>query len=125
MPRTPRRRRILVVDDHADIRRLVRDILSPLGYETEEAASGRTALRRLKERRYDAVLTDHRMPGMTGSELLDRMREEGLQVAALVMTGSVDEGLEAWLRRRPRVKLLAKPFGPRALARAVASLVKK
>ena len=119
MPRPPRRRRILVVDDHPDIRRLIRDILTPMGYEVEGVASGRTALRRLRERRYAALLTDHRMPGMTGAELIDRAKAEGCRLPMLLMTGGVDDALEDWLRARREVDLLYKPFGPRQLARAL------
>ena len=119
MPRLPRGRRILVVDDHPDIRRLIADILTPLGHEVDGVASGRTALRRLKEGRYRAVVTDYRMPGMTGTELIDRIRQEGLRIPALLMTGVVDEILEAWLQSRPAVGFLHKPFGPRDLVRAL------
>jgi len=122
MPRPPRRRRILVVDDHPDIRRLIHDMLAPLGHEVVGAASGRTALRRLSEGRYDALVTDYRMPGMTGAELIERLREERRRPPALLMTGVVDEVLEAWLKARPDVGLLYKPFGSRDLVRALARL---
>lgn len=122
MPRLPRRRRILVVDDHPDIRRLIRDILTPMGYEVEGVASGRTALRRLREDRCTALLTDYRMPGMTGAELIDRAEGEGRRLPKLLMTGVVDDDLEAWLRAHRDVRLLSKPFGPGDLARALSRL---
>lgn len=125
MPRLPRRRRVLAVDDHPDIRRLIRDILSPLNYDVEGVASVRRALRRLEEGRYAGVVTDYRMPGLTGLDLITRMRKAGRRTPVVLITGVVDEEVEAWVAAHPTVTLLHKPFTPRALARALASSMKK
>lgn len=125
MPRLPRRRRILVVDDHPDIRRLIRDILAPQGIEVDAVASVRGALRRLSGGRFSAVVTDYRMPGQTGLDLIVRMRRAGRRTPVVLITGEVDAGLDAWLGAHPGVALLPKPFTPRGLIRALAAAMKK
>lgn len=67
-------RRILIVDDHPINRRLPAVILQDAGWITTEADSGEQALSRLSENRYDAVLLDISMPGMSGEEVCRRIR---------------------------------------------------
>ena len=66
--------RVLVVDDHAANRDLVRVILAPLGWDVEEAENGETALERCAFEAYDVILMDYRMPGLTGLEALQAIR---------------------------------------------------
>ncbi len=68
------RRRILVVDDKGDNRRLVRDLLVPLGFEILQARDGETCLRLAASARPHAILLDLRMPGMDGFEATRRLR---------------------------------------------------
>jgi two-component system, chemotaxis family, chemotaxis protein CheY len=64
-------KRVLVVEDDEDVRAVLCCILSQVAYNVYEACDGMEALDALKKRRYDAVLTDYRMPKMDGLELLD------------------------------------------------------
>ena len=64
-------KRVLVVEDDADVRSIICAILIEAGYNVYEAGDGLAALEALKKRRYDAVLTDYHMPKMDGLELLD------------------------------------------------------
>ncbi len=66
--------RVLVVDDHAANRDLVRVILAPLGWDVDEAVDGPSSLERCATKAYDVVLMDYRMPGMTGLEALQAIR---------------------------------------------------
>jgi DNA-binding response OmpR family regulator len=66
---------ILVVDDDADIRVLLRELLVSAGYDVDEAADGRTALRRLYESPPALVLLDVTMPDMDGYQTLERVRD--------------------------------------------------
>ncbi len=67
--------RILVVDDFATMRKIVKNILSQLGFKnTEEADDGTTALSKLKSATFDFVITDWNMPKMSGLELLKQIR---------------------------------------------------
>ncbi|MCA9105593.1 MAG: response regulator, partial [Planctomycetales bacterium] len=60
------RRRVLVVDDHAQARRSVVETLTLLGYEATGIESAREALRRLESNTFDLIITDLMMPGMDG-----------------------------------------------------------
>lgn len=77
---------ILVVDDNATNRLLARSLLKRLGLQSEEATSGEEALQKLRGRRYDAVLLDISMPGMSGEDTCIAIREmplgQGLRIIA-------------------------------------------
>jgi DNA-binding response OmpR family regulator len=85
------RTRILVVDDEPDVREMLTLALSQAGYEVDDAADGFAALAKVSRYRPDLVLTDLRMPGMTGVDLLQRMRRIHGDVPVILATG-----LETW-----------------------------
>jgi two-component system chemotaxis response regulator CheY len=69
--------RILIVDDFATMRRIVRNILKQLGYtNVEDADDGTSALALLKSEKFDFVITDWNMPKMTGLDLLKSIRSD-------------------------------------------------
>ena len=79
--------RILVVDDDADARELIALVLTQSGYDVDDAADGFGALAKVGQFRPDAVLTDLRMPGMSGVELLQRIRRIHGDVPVILATG--------------------------------------
>jgi len=79
--------RILVVDDEAYIRDLVRDTLRARQYETSTAANGVEALDLLGRERFDIVVTDVVMPGMAGLDLVKAIRKSHPHVRVIVLTG--------------------------------------
>jgi two-component system phosphate regulon response regulator PhoB len=79
---------ILVVDDDAPILTLMRNLLREFGFETVTAASGPAAVEELKRRRPDLVLLDRNMPGMSGEETLELLRQENAgELPILMLTG--------------------------------------
>ena len=66
---------VLVVDDEGAIRYSVSKTLQRIGYQVDEAASGEEALDLIGKREYEVILTDIRMPGVTGVELLKRIKD--------------------------------------------------
>jgi len=88
---------ILVVDDDQDMRALLCDELSELGYRVAAAANGRDALKKLGEEDYAVLLTDLRMQGMQGLELLNEARRDSPGTNVIIMTafGSVESAIEA------------------------------
>lgn len=77
---------ILVVDDEADNRLNLADILSDLGYRVDTAADGRTALELLRRQRYDVALLDLMMPGMDGAALYGELKKVHPETVALIVT---------------------------------------
>ena len=78
--------RILVVDDEPAQRELVSGFLRKRGFEVDEAAGGQAALARFTQEPFDLVLTDQRMPDLSGLDLLQRLRAVTPEAAVIVMT---------------------------------------
>ncbi len=93
----PAKEQILVVDDEANLRRVLSAQLGRDGYEVHTAEDGETALAFLKEHHIDLVITDLRMPRMNGMDLLrNALREDPtLPVVILTAHGTVDNAVEA------------------------------
>lgn len=88
---------ILVVDDEADMRDLLKDELSDRGHRVDVAANGREALKKLADTGYTVVLTDLRMQGMQGLGLLGEIKRDypGTNVIIMTAFGSVESAIEA------------------------------
>jgi len=78
---------ILVVDDEGAIRYSVSKTLQRVGYHVHEAPSGEEALEMMTQQDYDVILTDIRMPGITGVDLLRRIKEISQDAIVILMTG--------------------------------------
>jgi two-component system, NtrC family, response regulator AtoC len=89
--------RVLVVDDEASSRELCGALLRDLGFDIEEAASGARALGVLEASPVDIVLTDVRMPGMSGIELLQAIKQNypGTEVVIMTGYGTIPSAVEA------------------------------
>lgn len=96
-PMSQHQGRILVVDDEANARNALAELLTEEGYETETAADGQAALRMLPQFDPDVVLTDLKMPGLDGIGLLEQGRPAAPHAAFVVMTafGSIETAVEA------------------------------
>jgi diguanylate cyclase (GGDEF)-like protein len=78
---------ILVVDDEEPVRSTVTELLRYLGFGAQPAASGEEAVEKLKREAYTFLLTDIRMPGMDGIELIRRVKKEIPDLCCIAMTG--------------------------------------
>lgn len=78
---------VLIVDDFATMRRILKNILRQIGFANiSEAEDGKSALKELKKTKYDLVLCDWNMPGMSGLEVLKTVRaDEELKGLAFIM----------------------------------------
>lgn len=79
--------RVLVVDDRIDMAETVAESLAERGYEAIAIDSGREALSRLRHERFDAVVTDLRMPGVDGLGVLEASRALDPRRPVIIMTG--------------------------------------
>jgi two-component system chemotaxis response regulator CheY len=87
--------KILVVDDFSTMRRIVRNLLQELGYtNVQEADDGNTALPMLKAAKFDFVVTDWNMPGMTGIDLLKAIRADPALKAIPVLMVTAENSRE-------------------------------
>ncbi len=104
------RRRILIVEDDDIFRRPLQRALEVAGHEVVAAPSGEEAIDVLKGEDADLVLTDKRLPGMDGVELVRRLRAEHPDLAVVVMTayGTIESAVEAM--RVGAADYLVKPF---------------
>jgi DNA-binding NtrC family response regulator len=82
--------KILIVDDEAPIRRVLRDILETEKYEVHEAVDGVDALARLKQKKFDVVFMDIKMPKLNGIEALERIIEIQPDLPVIMISGHAD-----------------------------------
>jgi two-component system, OmpR family, response regulator len=83
------RQRILVAEDDDDIRRLNAEVLARSGYKVDAAADGAIAWYTLQLNSYDLLLTDHKMPKLTGVELLKKMRAARMALPVILVSGTI------------------------------------
>src|SRR5262249_46631498 len=103
------RERILIVDDEANARTALAELLRDEGYAVETAADGFKALPKLDEFAPDVVVTDLKMPGLSGLELMEKVRERDTGCVVIVMTafGAIESAVQAM--RQGAADYLTKP----------------
>ncbi|MEJ8839577.1 response regulator [Ramlibacter sp. AN1133] len=112
---------ILVVEDDPDVRRVIVECLSLIGYKVTEAANGSEALASLAAARPDLMVVDYAMPDMTGAEVISESRKMVGDLPVILATGYADMAAVERLAGRPRI--LRKPFDIAALGDAVSSVL--
>src|SRR5450759_2934098 len=102
--------RILVIDDDQAVRDSMARMLRGAGYNVETASTGEEGVAAAKGNVYDVILSDMRMPGISGIEVLKRLRDQHVDSAFIVMTGfgTVDTAVEAM--KLGAVDFVQKPF---------------
>jgi len=78
---------ILIIDDEKAIRKALTEILSAEGYKTDEAGDGEEGLKKFKEKSYDVVLCDIKMPKLDGIEFLQKATESNSDVPVIMISG--------------------------------------
>jgi DNA-binding NtrC family response regulator len=103
-------KRILVIDDEPQVLALLRELLQAAGWDVHTADSGTAGIERIERNRFDVVLTDLKMPGADGIEVLRTARKIQSDAEVVLMTayGSVDSAVEAM--RAGAFHYLTKPF---------------
>ena len=101
--------RVLVVEDEENQRHTLAGFLSKKGYRTDEAPSGEVALKLLVERPYDLVLTDQKMEGIDGLELLKEIKATNPEIEAILLTAYGDLRSAVQAMKQGAFDYLAKP----------------
>jgi DNA-binding NtrC family response regulator len=114
---------IMVVDDELSIREAFSDWLKQDGFEVETAGDGSVALAKIKERHYDIMLVDVKMPQMDGITLLKHLKEDDPDTAVVMMTahGAIQDAVEAM--KLGANDYLLKPFELEELSLTIEKLV--
>jgi len=101
---------LLVIEDKDSMREMLSKTLEADGYEVETAKDGERGVERAKEKKYDVVLTDLKLPRMDGIEVLTTLKELDNDVAVILMTayGTIEKAVEAM--REGAFDFLTKPF---------------
>ena len=107
--------KILLVDDEKDIREILSLALVDMGYAVMEAENGVEALRVFKETQPALVLTDIKMPGMDGIELLQKIKRENPEVEVVMITGHGDMDLAIKSLKFEATDFITKPINVDAL----------
>lgn len=106
------RYRILIVDDEPNMLHMLSAILTQDGFETRTAETGQQAIQMTGEEEFDFILSDVRMAGMDGIQLLEQLRSRGVEALVILMSayGTVDLALEAL--QKGAYDYISKPFKP-------------
>jgi DNA-binding response OmpR family regulator len=107
-----KKQNILVVDDEKNIRTTLRQALEAEGYQVSTAVSGEDALTKLAESEFNLIFLDIKLPGVSGIEVLRKMRDEGKHAPVVVITayGTIESAVEAM--KMGAIDYLRKPFSP-------------
>jgi len=110
-------KRILVIEDHEENRRIMRDLLTSADYEMIEAVTGEEGIAAAQTHRPDLILMDIQLPGLDGYEATRRIKADPAlrQIPIIAVTSYALSGDEAKARAAGCDAYVAKPFSPRVL----------
>jgi two-component system, cell cycle response regulator DivK len=110
-------RRILVVEDHEENRRIMRDLLTSAGYEMIEAVTGEDGVTLAERERPDLILMDIQLPGIDGYETTRRIKANPAlrAIPIIAVTSYALSGDDVKAREAGCNDYVTKPFSPRAL----------
>jgi len=117
--------RILFVDDDADLRRIVKDQLVPLGFVVDEAEDGAKAIGMLEKGNYSLMLLDINMPVKSGIDVLKFIKEKGLSCKVIMLTGRVGFSVATETLKLGADDYITKPFNIDYLLFAIKRVVGK
>ena len=110
-------KRILVIEDHEDNRRILRDLLTSAGYESLEAVTGEEGVALAETQRPDLILMDIQLPGLDGYEATRRIKANPAlrHIPVIAVTSYALSGDDVKAREAGCDAYVTKPFSPRAL----------
>lgn len=113
------RARVLVVDDDAEMRALLADVLSDEGYAVEEEPNGAEALIRLRTNSFSAIVLDKNMPGLSGLDLLPGLRTICPETPVILITAFGDVSTYMDAMEKGAFEFIFKPFRMEELLRTL------
>lgn len=116
---------ILVVDDEPRARDSLKELLRLSGYGAVAANDGREAIEKMKERRYDLVMLDLNMPGVSGKRVMEFINEQNIGSDVIIISGSIAYDHAIHSLRRGAYDFIRKPYMPDELLRSVSNALEK
>lgn len=117
------KKRILVVEDDEEMRSLLKDFFTEEGFETDSVSNGSEAFRKLVKESFVLVITDIRMPGLTGLDILPGIRKLQPEVPIIVITAFGSEEIRQRALERGATAYLEKPVHFNTLRNLVSEMV--
>ena len=102
--------RIMIIEDDEEMRSLLKDFPEEEGFETDSVSNGADALRKLSKDHFDLVITDIRMPGLTGLDILPRIRRLKPETPIIVITAYGSDDVRRRSLERGATTYLEKPI---------------
>jgi DNA-binding NtrC family response regulator len=115
---------VLVVDDEPIVGKRLGPALQKRGYEVEHCQDGKEALERIRERYFDIVVTDVRMPEVDGLEVLRAVEETKAPTQVIIITGYATMEMAREAQSKGAFDVIAKPFRPQELLAVIARALK-
>jgi DNA-binding NtrC family response regulator len=101
----------LIVDDEELIRWSLQNALKNIGFKVELACDGNEALRLIESNEYDIVITDYKMPGLSGIELLEKIRDKHLKTKVILISAYLSHSTVKQANEFGAFRCVGKPFG--------------
>lgn len=119
--------RVLVVEDEADIRRILKDLLEAQGFQVVDLATGHAILHQIELHEPDVLLVDQMMPGITGVEIIAQVRRDARHASLpiIMVTGLSGEEDKVKVLNLGADDYVTKPFLPKELAARINALVRR
>jgi DNA-binding response OmpR family regulator len=118
-------RTVMIIEDDAEIRGIVRTLLANEGYQVEEAADGRSAVERVFLMKPDLILVDLKLPGLDGAEVCKRIRSGRMETPIIVISAAKEEFDKVLLLELGADDYLVKPFGARELLARIKAVLRR
>jgi len=118
-------RTAIIIEDDAEIRGIVRTLLSSEGFQVEEAEDGRSGLERVFLIKPDLILVDLRLPGLDGAEICKQVRAGRLDTPMIVISAAKEEFDRVLLLELGADDFLVKPFGARELMARIKAVMRR
>lgn len=116
---------ILVIEDSMYIRKLIREILTPEGYDVMEAEDGLDALRLVGKNKYDGIILDLIMPEIDGLTVLKRLHESGSIIPVIIVTAHLQDSVRELCLQLGAAGFINKPFNRDELRYTVKKIIGK
>lgn len=101
---------ILFIEDEEELRNILKKVIEKEGYALDVARTGQGAIAKVRKKRYDLIITDLRLPGMSGQEAIRRIEEINPDIKFIIISGyQLDAALEAKIKKGV-YSFFGKPF---------------